>query len=287
MFADQTIRLGANSYGKSRVRVMKVFREGARHTVREFSVDVALSGEFAAVHHGDNAACLPTDTMKNTVYVMAKGHRFEPIEAFAGELAQHFVDQHRPVQTAEVLVREVAWQRAQTAGGSCPHTFLHGGTELAECSVAIDRGGSTRIRAGLSGLVILNATASAFSGFARDRYTTLRETRDRIMCTSVTATWLYDEGFAPAECSEPRAAIRESLIRTFAEHRSESVQHTLYDMGRAALGAAPTVRSIRLSLPNRHCLLVDLSPFGLSNDNEVFVPTDEPHGLIEATIERG
>ena len=75
-------------------------------------------------------------------------------------------------------------------------------------------------------------------------------------------------------------------MNTFAAHTSESVQHTLYAMGEAALAACEGIGEIHLSLPNRHHLLVDLKPFGLDNPNEIFVATDQPFGLIEATVTR-
>lgn len=278
-------RLGPNSYGKSRVRVMKVVRDDGRHDVRELSVDIALSGDFEAVHRGDNALCLPTDTMKNTVYAMAKERAISAIESFALDLARHFVGSHPPVGSARVAVCESPWRRVHTPAGPRPHTFIREGTETADCIVRVDRSGGESVEGGLGGLMIMNTTASAFSGFARDRFTTLKETRDRIMCTSVTASWRYARGVNP-DFLAARARIREALVRTFADHVSESVQQTLFDMGRSALAAESAISQIWLSLPNKHCLLVDLSPFGLANPNEVFVPTDEPHGLIEATVER-
>ena len=80
--------------------------------------------------------------------------------------------------------------------------------------------------------------------------------------------------------------IRETLLETFAHHQSKSVQHTLYAMGKAALDSNPEIDDINLSMPNKHCLLVDLSRFGQDNPNEIFVPVDEPHGNIQARLRR-
>lgn len=279
--------LGANSYGKSRVRMVKVTRTGKTHTVREFSVDIALVGDFEAIHcAGDNALCLPTDTMKNTVYALGKDHAIESIEAFAADLGHHFVSRNHQVSSARIKIAEVAWERV-TIGKKAsphPHCFSRGSDERAVCDVTVERAGTTVI-SGIDGLVILKSAHSAFAGYPCDEYTTLPETRDRIFCTSVTARWMYAAG-KRTDHAGCRAAIRRALMETFADHQSESVQHTLYAMGQAALAACPAAEMIRLSLPNKHCLLVNLAPFGMTNENEIFVPTDEPFGLIEATVKR-
>jgi urate oxidase len=57
-------------------------------------------------------------------------------------------------------------------------------------------------------------------------------------------------------------------------------------MAEAALDACDDVSEVTLTLPNRHHLLVDLAPFGLDNPNEIFVATDQPFGLMEATVRR-
>jgi len=277
--------LGQNNYGKSRVRMVKVSRKGKVHTVREVDVAIALEGDFEAIHCGDNRLCLPTDTMKNTVYALGKSHPLQTIEEFARHLARHFVRENRHVTGARVEVSQVPWKRVKGARGEHPHCFIKGSGERQTCAVHLDRK-RERITGGLEGLVILKSTDSAFSGYLKDRFTTLPETRDRIFCTSVTAVWEYATPPTRADFGACRDVIRRALIDTFAAHKSESVQQTLYEMGKAALKACRSIDSIRLSMPNKHCLLVNLAPFGLKNENEVFVPTDEPHGLIEATVER-
>lgn len=279
--------LGENNYGKSRVRMVKVSRQGKRHTVREVDVAIALEGDFDAIHMaGDNSKCLPTDTMKNTVYALGKDHPLETIESFALHLAKHFVTNNSQVTAARVQISQVPWERVSMRGREHSHCFTKGSEERQVCDVRVSRNGAN-VAAGIEGFVILKSTDSAFSGYPKDAFTTLPETRDRIFCTSVTARWecvtSKNKRIDFAACREK---IRRALVETFAHHKSESVQQTLFEMGEAALKACKMIDRIRLSMPNKHCLLVNLKPFGMENANEIFVPTDEPHGLIEATIER-
>ena len=280
-------RLEWNSYGKSRVRVMRVAREKSVHTLHDVEVAIQLEGDFERVHtHGDNSNCLPTDTMKNTVYVLAKQLGIEEIEDFGVALAQHFLSSHKPVSRATVEIRENLWSRADVAGAPHPHTFLSAeGGDKRTTTVSLDRA-SRSIESGLDDLLILKTTGSAFAGFPRDPLTTLPEVSDRIFATRICATWRFGKTSAIAWGSVWQRA-RKALVETFASHdESRSVQHTLHALGNGVLGACPEIESIHLSLPNVHCLLFDLTRFGLTNANEVFVPTDEPHGLIEARLTR-
>ena len=287
--AKNRIVLAQNNYGKSRVRMVKVSRDATsrHHSVRELTVDIALEGDFDAIHtRGDNSKCLPTDTMKNTVYALGKDHPLETIESFTLHLAEHFVAHNKQVASARVRIAQVRWDRVNIKGRDHPHCFTRGSNERAVCEVTHSRK-STTVSAGIDDLVILKSTDSAFAGYPKDKLTSLPETQDRIMATSVTARWDYNASRPPsADHGAPRETIRTALIETFATHKSKSVQHTLHAMGKAALEACPAIDRIRLSLPNKHCLLVNLAPFGMANKNEIFVPTDEPFGLIEATIER-
>lgn len=280
--------LAQNNYGKSNVRMVKVSRKGRTHTVREVSVDIALEGDFEAVHtRGDNARCVPTDTMKNTVYAMGKSHPLETIESFAVDLGKHFLKLASWVDTARVEVAQTPWDRVVAGGKPHPHCFTKGTEERQTCDVLL-AAGETQVISGIKQLVVLKSTDSAFSGYPKVKFTTLPETRDRIMASSVTAQWLLsDAGVKKGRFGAYREKVRAALIGTFAGHKSESVQHTLFAMGEAALAACPEVDQIRLSMPNKHCLLINLRPFGMKNDNEIFVPTDEPYGLIEATVVRG
>ncbi len=139
------------------------------------------------------------------------------------------------------------------------------------------------VTSGFEGLVLLKTANSGFEGFLRDSLTTLPETADRLFGTSVRAQWKYKSAAAlPFE--QLRSKLRAALIDAFAEHDSKSVQHTLYAMAQAALEGAPEIVDIELAMPNKHCLLVDLSRFGQTNPNEIFVPIDEPYGNIVARI---
>jgi urate oxidase len=272
-----------NRYGKSRVRLVKVKRAVDPHELVDLTIDVQLEGAFEAVYtEGDNASCLATDTMKNTVYALARQDPIDSVEAFALRLAAHFAAKPG-VARARISAAEQRWDRLAAGGRPHPHAFVQPGAEQWTATVTRDAGGD-RVVSGLTNLVVLKTTDSAFAGFPRDEYTTLPETEDRILATSLTATWTYRPDTANFAA---RGLIRQALLETFAAHRSRSVQHTLYAMGEAALGACDDVVDITLSMPNRHHLLVDLQPFGLDNPNEIFVATDQPYGVIEATIRRG
>jgi urate oxidase len=271
-----------NRYGKSRIRLVKVRRSRDPHELVDLTIDVQLEGAFEAVYAaGDNGPCLATDTMKNTVYAMARQHPIDHVEAFGSALADHFFAKES-VSRARISIVEQPWGRLSSAGQPHPHAFVQAGAEHWTAVVRRDAGG-TVIASGLANLVVLKTTDSAFSGFPRDEYTTLPDTADRIMATSITAAWTYGSGTSDFSA---RARVRRALVETFAAHVSRSVQHTLYAMGEAALAACADVAAITLTLPNRHHLLVDLTPFGLDNPNEIFVATDQPYGLIEATIRR-
>ena len=274
--------LSWNRYGKSRVRLVKIRRGPDSHDLIDLTLNVALEGAFERVYlEGDNSGCLATDTMKNTVYALARQNPIDHVESFASRLAAHFSSKPG-VSLVRIEAAEHPWTRLFAGGHPHPHAFARAGTEEWTTVVTQDAGG-TAVASGLRGLVVLKTTDSAFSGFPRDQYTTLPETRDRILATSITAVWRYAEGFSDFA---QRSAVRAALVETFAAHRSESVQQTLYAMGEAALGACAGVVDIQISLPNRHHLLVDLQPFGLDNPNEIFVATEEPFGLIEARVSR-
>jgi urate oxidase len=268
--------LAWNRYGKSRIRLVKVDRSREPHRLVDLTIAVQLEGAFERVYtDGDNTPCLPTDTMKNTVYALARQHPIDRVEAFLVLLADHFIAKPG-VARATINASEQPWARLAN------HAFVHGSAERWTATVT-RTADAADIVSGITDLVLLKTTESAFSGFPRDAYTTLPDTRDRILATSVTATWRYRSG---ARDFGVRERIREAMVDTFAGHMSESVQHTLDAMGRAALDSARDIVEITLALPNRHHLLVDLTPFGLDNPNEIFVATDQPFGLIEATLRR-
>ena len=264
-------RLGINQYGKAETHLVRVHREGQEHEIRDLTVSVSLSGDLEDVHlHGDNAAVLATDTQKNTVYAYAKEHRVGSAEEFAARLARHFLG--GAITRARVEVMEVAWTRLNE------HAFTQTSREQ-RIGLVVAEGGRIYVASGLQGLVVLKTTHSEFHGFPRDKYTTLQETSDRVLATEVAARWRHD-GSADYETA------RAALIDAFAAHHSLSLQQTLYAMGEAVLEACPAVHEVRLSLPNKHHFVVDLSPFGLENPNEVFHADDRPYGLIEAAVVR-
>jgi urate oxidase len=274
--------LSWNRYGKSRIRLVKLRRGRGTHEIVDLTLDVQLEGAFETVYiDGDNGLCLATDTMKNTVYAFARRDPLDAVESFALRLADHFIT--RPAVTSvRVSVIEHPWMRHAVDGRPHPHAFVQPGGEHWTTAVSRDAGGA-RVTSGLADLVVLKTTDSGFSGFPRDEFTTLPDTADRILATSVTAAWTYRQA---ATDFAVRGDIRRALIDTFAGHISRSVQHTLYAMGGAALQACADISEITLTLSNRHHWLVDLTPFGLDNPNDVFVATDQPYGLIEATIRR-
>jgi urate oxidase len=274
--------LSWNRYGKCRVRLVKLRRARDPHEIVDLTIDVQLEGEFESVFvGGDNALCLATDTMKNTVYALARHDPIDQVERFAMRLADHFI--RKPsVSHVRINAIEHQWARLQVNAMPHPHAFVQPAAEHWTARVQRNSG-ATEVASGLAGLMVLKTTDSAFSAFPRDQYTTLPETSDRIMATSVTATWKYRAGVTDFGI---RQRIRTALVETFAGHMSASVQHTLYAMAEAALAACGDITEITMALPNRHHLLADLTPFGLDNPNEIFVATDEPYGLIEATVRR-
>jgi urate oxidase len=279
-------RLGWNGYGKSEVRLVRVTREGSRHALTDLTVAIALEGDFEEAHtRGDNERVLPTDTMKNTVYAFAKERDPRRVEAFGLELARHFLEASPHAGRVRVSIAAHGWHRLSAGGEPHEHAFERGSQERRLARLAVSRGGGEEVEAGVEELVVLKTTRSGFENFPRDRYTTLKETSDRIFATSIRAVWRY--GSAPADFDATFESARTALLETFADHDSLSVQHTLYAMGEAVLSRCQEVSEISLSLPNRHHLLVDLAPFGLENANEVFVATTEPYGLIEAVVTRG
>jgi urate oxidase len=278
-------RLGENRYGKSRVRLSRITRLSDRHEFNEWTVHVMLYGDFDASYtQADNSRVLPTDTMKNTVYYVARGSKATTIEAFACELGDYFLSNQPQVAKVSIEVKEKSWQRMIVDGAPEATTFKLGGPELQTAHAERERSGAWAVASGVDGLTILKTTKSAFTGYIKDKLTTLKPATDRIFGTRATVTWEY--AVAAPDYAAMRARILEALLKEFAGHNSMSVQHTLFDMGEAALAAAPEIARIHLSMPNLHHLLADLSPFGLDNPNHVFVPIDEPHGTIEATVER-
>ena len=279
--------LTSHVYGKHQVRVSKVRRprqaaaKTERHEFVEVSVDVELHGGFdAAYTEGDNTSVIATDTCKNTIYCLAKDHPVDTIESFGLAIGRHFCGRYDHVDACRVLLKERVWDRL----GDSPHGFVARDASTPTAEVRVSSGGEESVHSGLENLLIAKTTESGFEDFHRDEFRTLADTDDRIFATSVTAGWRY--ATADADFAAGRSAIVGALLARFLDHYSRSVQESLYFMGQAALDACGDAAEIKLTLPNKHHLLVDLAPFGRENENEVFVATDEPFGFISATVGR-
>jgi urate oxidase len=275
------ITLGANRYGKSGVHLVVVDRTTSDHTVTDLRVDIRLEGDFEAAHaSGDNSAVVPTDTMRGTVFAFARTQPVGDPEDFGLRLARHFVATVPSVTAATVGMRATPWRRI---GGDHPSGFVADASIVRTATVRVDTDGA-HVTGGIADVKLFKSADSAFSDFFTDDYTTLPETDDRMMATVMTAQWRYRDD--ANDWAASATAIRDILLRTFADHDSASVQHTLYAMGHTVLAQRREVADIHLVLPNVHHVLVDLAPYGLDNPNMVFVATTEPYGVIEATVVR-
>lgn len=279
------IVLGPNQYGKAEVRLVHVDRSTAVHRIKDLTVTSQLRGDFSATHAtGDNSAVIATDTQKNTVYALARRHGVGAVEDFALLMARHFVDGYDQVTGARQEVEETFWERIVTAGGAeHDHAFVKGSPEVRTTVVTRD-GADETVISGLSNVTVLKSTGSEFHGFPQVEYTSLVETTDRIMSTVVTARWRYVS--TDVDWDKVHGSVRGILLDRFAAVHSLSLQQTLYAMGEAVLQAHPEIAEVRLSMPNKHHFLVDLSKWGLDNPNEVWYAADRPYGLIEAAIVR-
>lgn len=277
--------LAENRYGKSRVRLVKVKRRQGQHDLFDWTVEILLQGDFASCFvEGDNRKILPTDTMKNMVYSLSRKSSADCMEEFAKELVTFLMERNPQVSGARVNISSKHWDHLQTTEKVCETAFVQSSSEAQTTEITEERNGAPTIRSGLDNLVILKTVGSEFVGFIKDSLTTLPESTDRLFGTAVRARWTYkssDVPFVPL-----RRTVRTILLNVFANHLSKSVQHTLYAIGNTVLAQVPEIEDIELTMPNKHCLLVDLSRFGQDNPNEIFVPIDEPYGYIEARIRR-
>ncbi len=282
------MKLTHHRYGKSHVRVLKVTRKGRQHSIKQLDVAVALHGDFDASYtKADNRLVVATDSIKNTVNVLAKEKLDGDSEEFGILLAKHFLTSYKQVNVVEIQIAEHGWERIRVKGKPHGHSFVEKGAAKPFARVVgIKNKGriETTVESGIEDLLILKSTGSGFEKFLRDEFTTLPETADRIFATKLKATWTFSRN--PKSFAVTNAGILDAMLAVFAENYSPSVQVTLFEMGGAALKVAPEISKIHLAMPNKHCLPINLAPFGLENKNELFVPTDEPHGQIEGTIER-
>lgn len=288
-----------NSYGKSRVRLTKVVRRegagggeggggGGEHELFEINADIQLEGDFEAAYmRGDNRLVVATDTIKNTVYVLAKENAFSSVEQFALILARHFLVTYPHVTKATVELAQEDWRRIRVGKGggeSHRHAFVSGGSHLHRATAVGTREGVV-LTGGISGLRVIKTTESAWAEFHADRYRTLKDAHDRILGTTVEARWWY--GDLGVDFGAAREAIVGAMLEVFATRFSPSAQQTLREMGEAALGACAGIEEVTIELPNQHRIPFNLEPFGLKFENDIFVTTDEPHGLIKGTVARG
>jgi urate oxidase len=278
------IVLGANQYGKAENRVVRIYRDSPRHEIRDVNVSTSLRGDFTDAHvTGDQARVLPTDTQKNTCFAFAKLKGIAEIEDYALDLGRHFVDDIEPVDGARIEVDEYAWERVVVGGLEHDHAWVRRGGEVRTTVVTVEAE-STWVVSGVRDLTMLKSTGSEFRGYLKDQYTTLAETHDRVLATSLTARWRY------AGIALPWGRVYEDarriLIERFAQVHSFALQQTLWEMGKGVLEAHPEIVEITLSAPNKHHFLVDLAPFGIDNSGEVFHAADRPYGLISCTVTR-
>jgi len=282
-------KLHTNRYGKSRVRLMRLTKHFDHHDLDEWTVQLLLEGDFETAHtHGDNSKILPTDTMKNTVYSIARESKADSMEDYAKELIDFILSRNPQVTSAEVIIESTLWKRLTVDGQPFPTAFMRGSDERQTTTVSRQQKKPFDVTSGFDNLTVLKTANSAFTGYIKDKLTTLPETTDRLFGTALKAEWPYTAAAIEAgiDFNKARTHLREALISTFAKHNSLSVQQTLFAMGEAALAHANILDQIYLLMPNKHNLLVDLSRFGQENPNHIFVPTDEPHGTIEATLHR-
>lgn len=283
-----SIILGENQYGKAENRIVRICRDGPRHEIRDVNVSTSLRGDFSAAYlTGDQSQVLPTDTQKNTCFAYAKKEGIDRIEDYAVDVARHFADDVAPVTGARVDVEEYAWERVSIDGQEHEHTWVRRGAEVRTTLATVEGTGAeqqTWVVSGLKDLVLLKSTGSEFAGFLTDEYTTLAETHDRVMATSLTARWRYLG--TDVDWDTVYADVHRLLLTRFAQVHSLALQQTLWEMGKAVLEAQPCIAEIKLSAPNIHNFLSDLSPFGIENHGEVFYASDRPYGLIQCAVTR-
>jgi urate oxidase len=271
-------------YGESKIRLVKVRRMQDRHDFKDLTVGIQFSGDFANSYTaGDNSRILPTDTIKNTVYALAKLYPIEQIEEFAQQLIDHFLTDNSQIRKIRVRVQEHFWNRVLFGGKAHPWSFTPAGPGIRS-TVVVGSRDSVSIEAGIENLQIVKTTGSGFEGYRRDPFTTLQETSDRVLSTAVNALWLYADNEIPYGVYWH--GVREAILDAFVEHESRSMQYTLNAIGEAVLERYADIVEISLSLPNKECRLVDLSVLGLENNNEVFAPAEDPFELIEARVRR-
>jgi urate oxidase len=292
--------LAAARYGKDNVRVYKVHRDEktGEQTVVEMTVCVLLEGDIETSYtKADNSVVVATDSIKNTIYITAKQQPVTPPELFGSILGTHFIEKYSHIHAAHVNIITHRWVRMNIDGKPHPHSFIKEGGETRNVQVDVVEGKGIDINSSINGLTVLKSTGSQFHGFLRDEYTTLKETWDRILSTSVDASWqwrrfsgLPDVKANASKFNPAWESARNTTLKTFAQDNSASVQATMYKMSEIILAAVPDVATVSYALPNIHYFEIDLSWHkGTKNtgkDAEVYAPQSGPNGLIKCTVAR-
>ncbi|KAK9704199.1 hypothetical protein K7432_010337 [Basidiobolus ranarum] len=287
--------LKKQAYGKTKVRVTKVIRHTRNwHDVVELTCQVLLDGKFETSYtEADNSSIVPTDTVKNTIYVLAKkSSNVQTIERFGYEIGQHFINRYSHVDDVHIKIIQHRWTRVNIDGQLHPHSFFRDGEDTRRVELLVSRSGNVTIESRLKDLLVLKSTGSNFTNFHRCEYTTLQDAHDRIFSTSVDAKWTYNLDKSKIEAipfDEIASGVREITLGTFATDDSASVQATMYKMGESVLAQHVDVSEISYALPNKHYFSVNLKPFNLHNegkDMNIFQPVSDPSGYITATIAR-
>ena len=275
-----------NRYGKGRVRVMRIHRDGDRHEVSQLDVKAMIEGDFSRTYtHADNSNTVSTDTIKNVVNIVARENTGLCTEDFCQVLAKKYLDTYPQIASVALTVHETKWSRLSFGGKPHPHSFVLDSNGRPTVEVSEIRGGAATMSSGIDGFAFMKSTQSGWENYLKDSYTTIPPTADRMCATSMVASWKWSG--RPSNYPTTNNKILDTLLEVFSMTYSKSVQDSLYRMGEAALAAVPEISEISMACPNMHFILMNLSAFGLDNNNDVFLPTDEPHGQIECTVGRG
>jgi urate oxidase len=274
-----------NKYGKGRVRVMRIHRNGDKHEVSQLNVKAMLEGDFARAYtQADNSTSVSTDTIKNVVNVVARENTGLSTEEFCQVLAKKYLDCYPQVNSVAITAHETKWNRLSFGDKPHPHSFVLDSNGKPFVEISLTHEGSSTLISGIDGFTFMKSTQSGWENYVKDHYTTIPPTNDRMCATSMVASWKWSA--KPSSYPAANAKILSTLLEVFSTTYSASVQDSLYRMGEAALAAVPDISEISMACPNIHFILMNLSAFGLDNNNDVFLPTDEPHGQIECTVGR-
>jgi urate oxidase len=245
-----------------------------------------LKADFDAAHTaGDNRKILPANTMTNTVYALARQYPAEAVEEFALHIVEHFLTYNPQLSRIRVTADEHPWSRILIAEKPHASAFISNAGERRATHISATRE-HTILQSGIENLLVLKTTGATFEGFLRDPYTTAQEASNAVVSVNINSTWTYETSESEAPYSAAWHGIRKILLETFANHEDRSLQHTVYAMGQAVLDNFEAVAEIRLALAHNLYSPVDLKPFGMENESEVFMPLEEPRGWIEATLRR-